>query len=129
MILPPNGIVPGYDFTFRDCSKTFWEIFPPEELSPIETVAHYDPYNPRGNTVSRLIIALVAGTAALCAGNAIAAPLNPNTVLLKTDVEKVRMFCDQSGRCWRERGARRVVIHRESYGHDRRRRGRSQPQP
>jgi hypothetical protein len=73
--------------------------------------------------VSKLILALVAGTAALFASNAIAAPLSPTTILLKTDVENVRMVCDQSGRCWRERGARRAIIHRESYGYDRRRRG------
>jgi len=76
----------------------------------------------RENTVSKLIIALVAGTSALFANSAIAAPLNPTTTAVDNGVENVRMVCDQSGRCWRERGARRVIIQRESYGYDRRRR-------
>ena len=72
--------------------------------------------------MSKLIIALVAGTSALFASSAIAAPLNPTTTAIDNGVENVRMVCDQSGRCWRERGARRVIIQRESYGYDRRRR-------
>jgi hypothetical protein len=70
--------------------------------------------------VSKLIIALVAGTTALFASSAIAAPLNPSATGVGNGVEKVRMVCDQSGRCWRERGERRM-IRRESYGYDRRR--------
>lgn len=70
--------------------------------------------------MSKLIIALVAGTTALFASSAIAAPLNPTTTGVGNGVEKVRMACDQSGRCWRGRGERRM-IQRESYGYDRRR--------
>ena len=72
--------------------------------------------------MSKLIIALVAGTTALFASSAIAAPLNPTTTGVDNGVEKVRMVCDQAGRCWRERGSRRHVIQRESYGYDRRHR-------
>jgi hypothetical protein len=72
--------------------------------------------------VSKLIIALVAGTSALFATGAIAAPLNPTTTGVDNGVEKVRMVCDQAGRCWRERGPRRVIIQRDSYGYDRGRR-------
>jgi hypothetical protein len=72
--------------------------------------------------VSKLLIALVAGSAALFASNVTAAPLNAGIPLLDSGAEQVRMVCDQSGRCWRERrGARRVIIQRESYGYDRRR--------
>jgi hypothetical protein len=70
--------------------------------------------------VSKLIIALVAGTTALFASSAIAAPLNPTTTGVGNGVEKVRMVCDRAGRCWREGGSRRM-IQRESYGYDRRR--------
>jgi hypothetical protein len=72
--------------------------------------------------VSKLIIALVAGTSALFASGAIAAPLNPTTTGVDNGVEKIRTVCDQSGRCWRERGSRRVIIERDSYGYDRGRR-------
>lgn len=68
--------------------------------------------------MSKLIIALVAGTSALFAGGAIAAPLNPTTTRIDNGVENVRTVCDQFGRCWRERGQRRM-IQRESYGYDR----------
>jgi len=70
--------------------------------------------------VSKLIIALVAGTTALFASSAIAAPLNPATTGVGNGVEKVRMVCDEAGRCWRGRGERRM-IQRESYGYERRR--------
>ena len=68
--------------------------------------------------MSKLIIALVAGTSALFASSAIAAPLSPMTTPIDNGVENVRMVCDQFGRCWRERGQRRM-IQRESYGYDR----------
>ena len=69
--------------------------------------------------MSKLIIALVAGTSALFASSAIAAPLNPTTARIDNGIENVRMVCDQRGRCWEERRSRRVVIQRESYGYDR----------
>ena len=68
------------------------------------------------------MIALVAGTAGLFVSSADAAPLNPMTTRVDNGVENVRMVCDEYGRCWRERGARRMMIQRESYGYDRRRR-------
>jgi hypothetical protein len=71
--------------------------------------------------VSKLIIALVAGTAALFATGAGAAPFSQTIPLHDGGLEKVRTVCDQSGRCWRERGARRMHVQRESYGYDRRR--------
>jgi len=68
--------------------------------------------------VSKLIIALVAGTSALFTSGAIAAPLNPTTTRIDNGMENVRMVCDQFGRCWRERGQRRMM-RQESYGYDR----------
>ena len=38
------------------------------------------------------------------------------TILPDSNVEKVRMVCNENGRCWRERGQRRVII-RDSYGY------------
>ena len=68
--------------------------------------------------MSKLIIALVAGASTLFAGSAIAAPLNPTTTRIDNGIENVRMVCDQFGRCWRERGQRRMM-RQESYGYDR----------
>jgi hypothetical protein len=85
--------------------------------------------------VSKLIIALVAGTAGLFVSSASAAPLNPMTTRVDNGVENVRMVCDRYGRCWRERGARRMIIQRKSYGYsqnhgyDRRRRHRDHGGP
>ena len=68
--------------------------------------------------MSKLIIALVAGTSALFTSGAIAAPLNPTTTRIDNGMENVRMVCDQFGRCWRERGQRRMM-QQEGYGYDR----------
>jgi hypothetical protein len=68
--------------------------------------------------VSKLIIALVAGTAGLFVSSADAAPLTPMTARVDGGVENVRMVCDEYGRCWRERGERRMMIQRESHGYD-----------
>ena len=66
-----------------------------------------------------LAIALMAGAGALLASAASAAPLaNGITVLPDSNIEQVRMVCNENGRCWRERSQRRVII-RESYGSDR----------
>ena len=66
--------------------------------------------------MKKLIIALAAGSAALFVGSASAAPLNPMTMHVDNGVENVRMVCDQAGRCWRQRGERRMMIQRENYG-------------
>jgi hypothetical protein len=68
--------------------------------------------------VNRLTLALATGVAALFVSGASAAPLNPTStaVGVGNGIENVRMVCDQYGRCWRERGQRRV--QRESYGYD-----------
>jgi hypothetical protein len=69
--------------------------------------------------MKKLAISLMAGAGALLATSAFAAPLsNGITVLPESNIEQVRMVCNENGRCWRERSQRRVII-RESYGSDR----------
>jgi hypothetical protein len=64
--------------------------------------------------MNKIIISLAVGATALFASAASAAPLsNGLSVMPDTGIEKVRMVCDEYGRCWR-RGARRVVIQ-ENY--------------
>ncbi len=64
-------------------------------------------------------VALLAGAGALLASSAIAAPVTNGISGAKTgsDIEHVRMVCDEYGRCYRTRGARRVVIQDDSYAY------------
>ncbi len=65
----------------------------------------------------KIAITIAAGAGALLATAANAAPLsNGITTLPDSNLENVRMVCNNSGRCWRERGERRVII-RDSYGY------------
>ena len=58
----------------------------------------------------------MAGAGALLATSAFAAPLsNGIAVLPESNIEQVRLVCNENGRCWRQRSQRRVII-RESYG-------------
>jgi hypothetical protein len=66
--------------------------------------------------MNKLAVSLLAGAAALVAGSAQAAPLSPVAPVLDNGIENVRMVCDQFGRCWRERGSRRV-IYGDSYNY------------
>ena len=67
--------------------------------------------------MKKLAIALMAGAGALLATAASAAPLsNGITALPDSNVEQVRMVCNENGRCWRERGERRVIV-RDSYAY------------
>jgi hypothetical protein len=62
-------------------------------------------------------ISVAAGAAALLATAANAAPLsNGITTMPESNVESVRMVCNEYGHCWRERGERRVII-RDSYNY------------
>jgi hypothetical protein len=74
-------------------------------------------HNQPENKMKKFAIALAVGASALFVTAASAAPLsNGMTTLPDNNVEKVRMVCDENGRCWRERGERRVII-RDSYGY------------
>jgi hypothetical protein len=67
--------------------------------------------------MNKLAITLAVGASALFATAATAAPLsNGLTILPDSNVENVRMVCNENGRCWRERGERQVII-RDSYGY------------
>jgi hypothetical protein len=62
-----------------------------------------------------IAISIAAGAGALLATAANAAPLsNGITSLPDNNIENVRMVCNEYGRCWHERGERRVII-RDSY--------------
>ena len=67
--------------------------------------------------MNKVLIALALGTSALFAPAASAAPLsNGITALPDNNIENVRLVCDEYGRCWRQRGARRVVVE-DSYNY------------
>jgi hypothetical protein len=56
-------------------------------------------------------------SSALFATAAMAAPFNSDqSVSSDSNIQNVRMVCNEDGRCWRERGERRVII-RDSYGY------------
>ena len=58
------------------------------------------------------------GASALLSTAAVAAPLTPAVTAVAPDrnIENVRMVCNEDGRCWRERSARRVIVE-DSYGY------------
>jgi hypothetical protein len=65
--------------------------------------------------MKKLAICMALGVSALFVTAASAAPLsNGMTTLPDSNVQQVRMVCDENGRCWRQRGERRVII-RDSY--------------
>jgi hypothetical protein len=70
--------------------------------------------------MNKLAISLAVGATALLASAASAAPLSADlSVVPASNVQNVRMVCDEYGRCWREHGERRVIIGepRDSYGY------------
>src|SRR5206468_3687607 len=68
-----------------------------------------------GGQMRKIAIAIAAGASAMLATAAGAAPLSSGvTALPDSNVQQVRMVCNEDGRCWRERGDRRVII-RDSY--------------
>ena len=67
--------------------------------------------------MKKFIISLALGAGAFFATAASAAPLSNGLVGVPgSDIENVRMVCNEDGRCWRERGARRVIVE-DSYGY------------
>ena len=70
--------------------------------------------------MKNLAIYLAAGASALLVTAASAAPLSPNAAVAPdSNIQNVRMVCNEDGRCWRERGERRVIIRegRDAYGY------------
>ena len=66
-----------------------------------------------------LTLALAASAVALFATATSAAPLSIGPVASDSIIQNVGMVCNEDGRCWRERGERRVIIRepRDSYGY------------
>jgi hypothetical protein len=67
-----------------------------------------------------LAISLAAGASALFMTAASAAPISVDaSVAPESNIQNVRMVCNEDGRCWRERGERRVIIREpaDSYGY------------
>lgn len=70
--------------------------------------------------MNKLVISLAVGAGALFVTAASAAPLSANvSVTPESNIQNVRMVCDESGRCWRQRSERRVIIRDpdDSYGY------------
>lgn len=70
--------------------------------------------------MNSLAISLAVGATALFTSAASAAPLSADqSVVPESNVQHVRMVCNEYGRCWREHGERRVIIGepRDSYGY------------
>ena len=62
-----------------------------------------------------VMISLILGAGAVVASAASAAPLSAGPVMMPdSGIENVRLVCDDSGRCYRTRGGRRVVV--QEYG-------------
>ena len=67
-----------------------------------------------------LAIYLAAGASALFVTAVSAAPLSPNAASApESNIQNVRMVCNEAGQCWREGGQRRVIIREQSdsYGY------------
>jgi len=70
--------------------------------------------------MNKFAISLAAGASALFMTAASAAPLSANvSVAPESNIQNVRMVCNENGRCWRERSERRVIIREpgDSYGY------------
>jgi hypothetical protein len=70
--------------------------------------------------MKNLAIYLAIGASALLVTAASAAPLSAGvSVAPESNIQSVRMVCNEGGRCWRERGERRVIIRDpgDSYGY------------
>jgi hypothetical protein len=70
------------------------------------------------NIMNKLAISFAVGASALFATAATAAPLTAGlSAAHDSNIQNVRMVCDENGRCWHQRDDRRVII-RDSYGYD-----------
>ena len=70
--------------------------------------------------MKNLAIYLAVGASTLLVTAASAAPLSAGvSVAPESNIQNVRMVCNEDGRCWRERGERRVIIRdpSDSYGY------------
>jgi hypothetical protein len=75
-----------------------------------------DTFRPE-NIMNKIAISFAVATSALLATAATASPLIADqSISSDSNIQNVRMVCNEDGRCWRERGERRVIV-RESYGY------------
>lgn len=75
--------------------------------------------------MNSLAISLAVAASALLTSAASSAPLSADvSVVPGSNVQHVRMVCNENGRCWRERTEHSVIIRdpADSYGYDRRER-------
>jgi hypothetical protein len=65
-------------------------------------------------------VALVAGAGVLLTSSAFAGPMTNGIFGSNSGAgtEQVRVVCDENGRCFERRGARRAVIDRDSYNYE-----------
>lgn len=63
----------------------------------------------------KLIMALVAAATGLITSASAETPLRLTRTLVDNGWEKVWMYCDQFGRCWKERGSINALL--ESYNY------------
>ena len=92
----------------------------PREPLPCEPIGLLTQLLLERDIMKNLAICLAAGASALLVTAASAAPLSPNVAVApESNVQNVRMVCNEAGQCWRERGERRVIIreHSDSYGY------------
>ena len=67
--------------------------------------------------MNKIAISFAAAASALLATAATAAPLIADqSIRADSNIQNVRMVCNEDGRCWRERGEQRVIV-RDSYGY------------
>src|SRR3954447_20446380 len=69
--------------------------------------------------MNKLALCFALGATALFATAATAAPLAVNPAVgVDSNIQNVRMVCNEEGRCWREHSERRVIIRdRDAYGY------------
>jgi hypothetical protein len=73
--------------------------------------------HPPENIMYKIAISFAVAASALVVTAATAAPLIADqSITPDTNIQNVRMVCNEEGRCWRERSERRVII-RDSYGY------------
>jgi hypothetical protein len=91
-----------------------------QEPLPCEPIGFLTQLLLERDIMKNIAIYLAAGASALLVTAASAAPLSPSvSVAPESDIQNVRMVCNEAGQCWRQRGERRVIIreHSDSYGY------------
>src|ERR1700733_13769942 len=72
---------------------------------------HPETITPGEKAMKTLAISLAVGASALFMTAASAAPLSADvSVVPESNVQNVRMVCNENGRCWRQRDERPVII-------------------